>query len=90
MSKGTRLFYVTLFIFLFLFPACENSHPPSSDAPSETGSIAFSVVWKDAPTIPSLNVSIQAASLDCEAAGVSTVEGKVYDENNTFLAGDAR
>lgn len=81
-----ELLYCALCTFLIiLLSVCSDAIYSTSGA----GSIAFSVEWKDAPTLQASQVSIKAASLDCEAADVSAVEGKVYDENNTFLAGNA-
>jgi hypothetical protein len=82
-QRFAELLYCALCIFLIiLLSVCGDAIYSTSEA----GSIAFSVEWKDAPTLQASQASIKAASLDCEAAGVSTVEGKVYDENNTFLA----
>lgn len=78
----TVLLQLAGWIFMIFLTACGSGH----DSPSETGSLAFSVEWKGAPTIQLPSRTIQA--LDCAAAGVSTVEGAVYDENDIFLAGD--
>ncbi len=55
---------------------------------SETGSIAFSVEWRGAPTIQNSYASIRAAALDCEAAGVDTVRFDICDVNDSYLASD--
>ncbi len=77
--------YSALCIFLIiLVSGCGDAYYSSS----ETGSIAFSVEWKGAPTIQPTSRAIKAASLDCEAAGVSTVRFDLYDEDNSYLVGD--
>ncbi len=82
-KKVTALLHFTLSIFLIiLLYACGDAIHTSS----ETGSIAFSVEWRGAPTIRASQASIKAASLDCEAVGVTTVEGSVYDASNSYLA----
>jgi hypothetical protein len=84
------LLYFALCIFLIFFSACGSGSGTSQNTSSETGSIGFSVEWNCAPTIEISSASIRGASLDCQAAGVFTVEGRIYDEDNTFLAGDER
>ncbi len=85
-QKLSDLLYCALCIFLIiLVSGCGDSYYSST----ETGSIAFSVEWKDAPTIQTSQASIKAASLDCEAAGVTTVRFDLYDENNSYLVGDS-
>jgi hypothetical protein len=54
---------------------------------SETGSIAFSIAWQDAPVSEPESGTIRAASLDCGAAGVTTVTFDVYDSSGTYLTG---
>ncbi len=85
-KKFSDLLYCALCIFLsILVSACSDAQYSSS----ETGSIAFSIEWKGAPTIQLTSRAIKAASLDCDAAGVTTVRFDLYDENNSYLVGDS-
>jgi len=80
-EKFTELLCCALCIFLIiLISACGEGYYTSS----ETGSIAFSVEWRGAPQESS---GRYAAALDCDAAGVATVEAKVHDENDSYLVG---
>ena len=82
---------LALYIPLFLLSACGRDGNISSETitsvPSaETGSIHFNIEWQSTP-ISTSNSSIQPElALDCAAAGISTVEAKVYDETNSLLA----
>ena len=84
-KKVTGLLYFPLCIVFILLYACGGGSDTSYETSSETGSIAFSVEWKGAPTILTPNASIRAASLDCEDTGVSTVEVEIYDESGLYL-----
>jgi len=85
-QKLSDLLYCALCIFLIiLVSACGDAYYSYS----KTGSIAFSVEWKGAPTMQPTSRAIKAASLDCEAAGVTTVRFDLYDENNSYLVGDS-
>jgi hypothetical protein len=81
-QKAKRLLHFALSIVLMFLYAC-GSEPETT---SETGTIAFSVTFEGAPTE---EVVRHAAQLDCADAGVDEVEGKVYDENDEYLASDA-
>ncbi len=89
-KRVIALLHFALCIFLIFFSACGSGSGTSQNTSSDTGSIGFSVEWNGAPTIEAFSASVRGASLDCQAAGVSTVEGKIYDEDNNFLGGDAR
>ena len=76
----TGLLHCALCILLIiLVSACGEATHSSS----ETGSIAFSLELRGAPQQSSGRYT---AALDCAAAGVSTVEANVYDENDSKLA----
>ena len=77
-------------LFVFFIFGCGEPVTSNSDADvSDTGAVSFSVVWKDAPTIQKSNQTVRAAStIDCEAAGVPTVQVKVYDDSNSPLGSE--
>jgi hypothetical protein len=77
-----RLLYFALSLVLIFLYACGSE----TKTTSETGTIAFRVTFEGAPTE---EVVRHAAQLDCADAGVDEVEGKVYDENDEYLASDA-
>jgi len=82
-KKVNGLLYFALCVFLIiLVSACGDAIYSTS----ETGAITFSVEWRGAPTIQVQKSFISARSLDCEAAGISTVEARVYDPSNSYLA----
>ena len=83
-QKLNALLYSILCISLLLLAAACGEADHSS---SGTGSISFSVEWQGAPTIKDASGSTVTRALDCNTSGVDTVEGKIYDENNTYLAG---
>ena len=77
--------------FAFFVSSCgggggssSGSGPSSDNSEAGTGSIAFSVNWKDAAYQSAAGAYI-ASSLDCSGAGVSEVTAEVYDENGTYL-----
>ena len=85
-KKVTEVSHFAVCIFLIiLVSACGGGSDTSYETSSDTGSIAFSVEWRGAPTESS---GRYAVALDCAAAGVSIVEGKVYDSYyNNYLGG---
>ena len=90
-QKFTKLVYCAICTSLIiLVSGCgEGQHSYSE---TETGSIAFRVEWKDAPTIEGAESNVGAvytASIDCVAAGVVDVTFEIYDENDTYLVGDS-
>ncbi len=79
-QRLTSLLYYILCISLFLSAsACTNSN----HSPSDTGSITFSVEWRDAPTKQPYETGFRA--LDCAASGVVSVEAHIFDENGSYL-----
>jgi hypothetical protein len=80
--KTTSVFVssILLLFFLLLPTTCGKA----TNTSSETGSIAFTVVWKNGDQ-KSAPMQMQAL-LDCTATGVSTVEAAVYDQENNQLA----
>jgi len=83
-QKLNVLLYSILCISLLLLAAACGEVDHSS---SGTGSISFSVEWQGAPTIKDASGSVVTRTLDCNNSGVATVEGEIYDENDTYLAG---
>jgi len=73
-KKVVDFSHFALFILLILLYGCGSE--------SETGSISFSIELQSATTE---GLDRHATVLDCAASGVSTVEGTVYDENDSFL-----
>lgn len=84
LKKIARLFRFGLCASLIFFSACWED---DLDTSSDTGSIAFSVEWQGAPTVQRAAAYNITKSLDCAASSIFTVEGKVYDEKNSHLAG---
>ncbi len=83
-QKFTEFLYCALCtVIIVLISGCGDAQYSSS----ETGSIAFSIEWKGAPTLQPASRAIKAAPLDCEAADIDKVTFDVYDENNNYLAG---
>ena len=85
-----ELLCCVLCVFVLVFvSACSGgvNESSSESASAETGTITFSVIWKDAPTMQSAKGSAVVKAVDCATAGISTVEGNVYDENETHLQG---
>ena len=80
LQRLTSLLYYILCISLFLSAsACTNSN----HSPSGTGSVSFSVEWRGAPTKQPYEAGFRA--LDCDAAGVVSVEAHIFDENESYL-----
>jgi len=82
-QKVSEFLYYALCISLLFFLSCGEGHYSYS----ETGSIAFSIAWQDAPLRETGPDVIRAASLDCGAAGVATVTFEVYSSSGTYLTG---
>ena len=84
-SRGFCLSLIMLcFFFLLLFSACgsdRSSSSSSDDTTSDSGSIAFSVVFQGAAG----NIQARAAVLDCAGVGVTTVAANIYTQQNTLL-----
>ena len=86
-KKVSSLLYPALCVSLFIiFYACGETIHSSSET-EETGSITFNVEWHGAPTTKDATSFSAARALDCNASGVATVKGEIYDQNNTYLAG---
>jgi len=71
-----------LCFILFLLAACGSSSDNAGTSDSGTGSITFSIAVSDSP---SERGDIHAASIDCEAEGISTVEAAIYDQSDNLL-----
>ena len=85
-QKSKIFLYFVLCISLFIiFYACgEIIYSPSET--EDTGSISFSVEWHGVPTTKNTTNFSATRALDCNTSGVATVEGEIYDENDTYLA----
>ncbi len=90
-QKFTKfLYYAICTSLIILVYACGEGNYSYSE--TETGSIAFSVEWGDAPTIGEDGTTVgmvSAASLDCVTAGVVTVALEIYDGNDNYLVGES-
>jgi len=75
------LFYIACISLIVFISACGDADYSSSGS----GSIAFSIEWRDAPTIKNTEASIIARNLSCGDVGVETIEADVYDESGSFL-----
>ena len=93
----TFLFYLFYIFIILLISGCgDGSDDLLPSKSSETASASFTVAWHDTPVIDSSeNNLLMAASLeqsgisiDCEAAGVSTITCEVYDGSNTYLTSE--
>lgn len=79
------LYYALCTFLLIIISSCSDTQYSSP----ETGSIAFDIEWKNAPTIQSALRTAKQATIDCDAVSVATVRFDIYDENNSFLVGDS-
>ncbi len=80
----TFLFNLFYIFMIFLILGCGGGSDDNlSLVPSETGSTSFSIAWHDTPVIQALT------TIDCEAAGVSTITCEVYDGSNTYLTSES-
>lgn len=77
--KFSAFWYASLCIAIIFFTSCGKGPETTSD----TGSIAFSVKFQK---VTGEGSERHAMELNCAAAGVSTVEAQIYDENNSELA----
>jgi hypothetical protein len=77
---GSCILHVALCVGLFLLSACGSEI--STETSSDTGSVAFSVVFQGATSEGEV---LQAAVLDCVGLGVSTVEASVYNQADQLL-----
>jgi hypothetical protein len=79
---GSCILHFAVCIGLILLSGCGSGSDTSQSTSSDTGSIAFSVVFQGAPSKSEMR---QATALDCAASGVSTVEASIYDQANVLL-----
>lgn len=79
---GSCLVPLALCIVLIVLSACAEGPDSSDEASSDTGSIAFNLVWEEARNERSV---IAAAIFDCAGNGVVTVEATVYDGSDNVL-----
>ena len=82
----TFLYHGLCILIIMLFSACADgddpvSHVSEASEVSETGSVAFRVVWKDVPDTESASGKTER-KLNCAESDVETVEANVYDEND--------
>ena len=86
---GFSILPFALCIFLILLCACDGGSGTSDESPSDTGSIAFSLVLEDSSiserSVVRASASVSAGTIDCAASGISTVEATVYDQNDNQL-----
>jgi hypothetical protein len=83
------LFYLLyIFITFFIFGCGGGSDDNLSIGSSETGSASFSVAWQDTPVVQASDNN-SMPTIDCEAAGISTITCEVYDESNTYLTSES-
>ncbi len=74
-------FLLSILSCLFLLSACGDGDSTSNGSTSETGALAFDVVYHSAAgDFPS-----RAAVINCAGEGVATVEAEVYDPFGTLL-----
>ena len=94
----TFLFYLFYIFMIFLISGCGGGSDDSlSSESSKTASVSFAVAWHDTPVIEaSENTLIMTApaeqsetSIDCVAAGISTIMCEVYDGSNTYLTSES-
>jgi Putative binding domain, N-terminal len=85
----TFLFYLSYIFMIFLIFGCGGGGDDNlSLGPSETGSASFAVAWHDTPVVHASDNNL-IMTIDCEAAGVSTMTFEVYDESNTYLTSES-
>lgn len=78
---NSSILLVTVLCF-FLLWSC-GGEGSSEDSASGTGVLSFNVVYHGADS----DYQSKAALIDCAGQGVTTVEAKVYGQDNAFLAG---
>ena len=80
------ILYLASCMFLLLLSACgsgsDTSQSTSQSSPSDTGALAFSVVFQGALSNSEM---LQAAVLNCAGLGVDTVEASIYDQYSLLL-----
>lgn len=85
-----RLFCIAIPVFLLFLTGCGGGGSGSSTSLSaENGSVAFEVEWQDSSQTRQVFNSVQTLEyegLDCDAAGIDTVEAEVYDSDGNLLA----
>ncbi len=80
------MFYLFYIFMIFLISGCGGGGDDNfSSDPSETGSASFTIEWHDTPVVGAAENTIITPTIDCEAAGVSTIICEVYDGSNTYL-----
>ncbi len=83
------LFYLFYIFVIFLISGCGGGGDDSfSSEPSETGSASFTVAWHNTPVVHASENNL-IMTIDCEAAGVSTITCEIYDESNTYLTSES-
>ncbi len=84
MKNRKRFWHSLASIFLIVVSSCGGGSGSSSDSSPGTGSIIFRMALQEPPK-SALQSSVKAETiLDCASAGVQTIEGRVYDENDSF------
>lgn len=81
MRNAFRL-VATLFCIILLW-SCSGGNSASDDSASASGTLTFNVVYHDGT---GGNRQSKAASIDCAGQGVDTMEAKVYDSSDAFVA----
>lgn len=83
-QKHNTCLLLVLSALCLLLASCGGDNRTSEDSSAATGALSFNVVYlsDDANRINS-----KAAVIDCAGQGIATVEAKVYDHDNVFLAG---
>ena len=85
MKNRKRFWHSLASIFLIVVSSCGGGSGSSSDSSPGTGSIIFRMALQEPPK-SALQSSVKAETiLDCASAGVQTIEGRVYDENDSLL-----
>ena len=71
---------------IFIISGCGGRGDDNFSSDSyETGSASFNIAWHDTPVVGAAENTIITPTIDCEAAGVSTIICEVYDGSNTYL-----
>jgi hypothetical protein len=82
-SKLNWLLLSMVMFFTLLLWAC-GGKSPSVDSTSDKGELSFNIVFYNDTGD---NLRSNAASFNCESQGIATVEAKVFDRNDAFVAG---
>jgi hypothetical protein len=77
---------LVLATILCIFPlwSCGGGKSSSEDPDSAAGALSFNVIYHNDS---GANLKSKQASIDCADQGIATVEAKVYNSNNAFIAG---